>query len=131
LLVELEPFRLGFEQHCREFVAKNLTEKQQHRLAEIQLQGRCVLDGPRVLLERDVSNRLRLTAEQQAQIRKLDDELSSVPSDKKSLFGPHKYYLQARGLLTQEQLKHWREMLGPPFRKNIDIVPADSTADEP
>jgi eukaryotic-like serine/threonine-protein kinase len=104
-------------------IADTLKPDQLHRLRQIALQ----IQGPAAFREKKVLAALKLTAEQQAQIRAIEEETSfgmrgfhhPGPGSRGPHGGRDEGFREAgqriQAVLTDAQRQQWREMTGEPF----------------
>ncbi|HZT78738.1 MAG TPA: serine/threonine-protein kinase [Gemmataceae bacterium] len=107
-------------------IRKVPTEKQAHRLQQIDLQ----LQGPHAFRDPEVARALKLTAWQKGRIRKIEGETFFFGQpDSDNPWMTHEERLKAareriQALLTPEQKKQWDEMTGEPFQGLARPFPA-------
>jgi hypothetical protein len=103
-----------------------LSDAQRKRLIEIDLQW----EGPAALVSRPVlADHLHLTTDQRTRLAEAIAECSRRRSAGED--GPacvRALFLQARSLLTAEQLDRWKSMLGAPFSPRLAAATSPVTA---
>jgi hypothetical protein len=113
--------RRAIDQEMEHWLRNRLSEPQQKRLLEIDLQW----EGPSALISRPVlGDHLRLTPEQRTRLGEAVAECNRRRQE-----GTHwlecerTLFQQTRDLLTPEQLRSWKAMLGPPFQRQVAATP--------
>jgi hypothetical protein len=113
--------RRAIDQAMEQWLRNRLSEPQQKRLLEIDLQW----EGPSALISRPVlADHLRLTPEQRTRL-----SAAVAECNRRRQGGTHwlecerTLFQQTRELLTPEQLGSWKAMLGPPFQRQLAATP--------